>query len=1322
MKVQPIQSPLPGERVVGVDPIMRPQVETNRRRLNLYPGRTLSDLALTAEQSGRAGRLALRGQMATHGVVTGLEVGMEAPSGQERSEVLYLAPGLGLAASGEDVVVPQTHRVALSDLPVFAPSALLAESRENDSEESDSVESDSVADDGERDDTPAAGGAGALLARRMGPPLRELVERGVALPRAAILVLQPIAAEMIGTLDPTDPCEQDPESYAFDDWQLVDGCRPVLYAWPAEWMPLPVPGDRWRNRLAYTIFERETQLAPGEVMPWETLGVPIGLIGFEADFSPIFIDRHSVVRAGGRPRSRRNPTTGAGSSQLWRARIEQFTEHLDAVQRDGNSTPEATAQLRYLPPVGLLPRDAVDLETRQTRFFPGSFAIDAVPVPLEQLEIAFEASASLRPFDTFTADHVRILVPVPQAWYEPRLLQTEVVDPAFQEAIDRFTAERAVWLRRRQEVRRRSSALVRAITGEPLVFPEPDPDALEDEEIASDELDPMEGSHGTSPVLDDAGNPISDQDGQPTLRVDALEELRSQLQKSSPLREEEINELNARGLERFISYLDEKIRRANDRVDFGFLRVQADIYRVRQLLLGTTAATRLATSPALAAIVKGESAVATREDLLGFLAAARGKPIVHPDGGTTPSAGDTPTTPTAPAAGTGEPSGPVFHHASRSLSTELIRPDAGRLADIGGTTDPGSRLGGIADPGGRLGGTVDRGTIDSLDQRVGDRMPGEGLLFQARPTTREKIIGQSPIIGADYDFRTVTVTERLEVPPAPETKNFTAANKFEVVSELAELDIRLDDLLVPGVPIRVDGQPQYDERTGLPRRHEVALGNLGNLAELLDDPNPRDGDEATFFGVATDLLDHTTTLLRRVEGRIQSYRNALVACNETLNRLRTLLSGADRRLKEIGDSLAEARHDVAVARALLAEEMARIGAINERRAQILAEHVRFLAFQRPRLSHALLSDTPVRPLNPDVTELPPPACAVRPVEAPAELHAMVELLRRAPVRWFTGLPKLLGGLDRLELLHSTVVGARQRALLQEQGTSPGPAPTGLLGNAIARALAAQQTVVEKRRLEVAAFDLSRFASQSWSSSKRQAEQLVSLGDLIDGGQGRIIVNRGAARELEEILRTATCLYVRFGEVLPGIRLGWAERLSQHDTPIDLRDLNVLPRWGEIQLLDRREIQMLTDWLYGRVDSKQPDAVAMISDLVRVCLLLASHAPVNRIVAGQVSKPTTVRPGSRIELTVDLTRVHVGMQVLLYSGSQAVARAVVEDLSASHAAARVVHAFQEGIELAEGARAQFAEPSAVTAATSVPRSSSLSRQGSPEMPGFGRSHP
>jgi hypothetical protein len=222
----------------------------------------------------------------------------------------------------------------------------------------------------------------------------------------------------------------------------------------------------------------------------------------------------------------------------------------------------------------------------------------------------------------------------------------------------------------------------------------------------------------------------------------------------------------------------------------------------------------------------------------------------------------------------------------------------------------------------------------------------------------------------------------------------------------------------------------------------------------------------------------------------------------------------------------------------------------------------------------------------------------------------------------------------------------------------------------------------------AQLDLAAIQAAGWHTARDRAADVVTLGDLIDAGHGRTAVARAAAEELDRIAHVGSCLYERFGEVLPAIRLDWAERLSQFDEAIDLRNLFSLPRWREVDALDRREMQALVSWLYDRIDVGTADAAALMSDFVRTALLLASHAPVNRIIAGRVAKPTKVSVGGRVELTVDITKVRIGMPVLLFQGASAVARAVVEDLAGGRAAARVLTATTQTVELAEGAHAQF----------------------------------
>jgi hypothetical protein len=79
-----------------------------------------------------------------------------------------------------------------------------------------------------------------------------------------------------------------------------------------------------------------------------------------------------------------------------------------------------------------------------------------------------------------------------------------------------------------------------------------------------------------------------------TRQLTPLQTLKTQLGTQVPT---EASQLDANGLEKFIILLENKVQQANDRLDFHFLRVQTDIYRIRQRVLGVEEATRLATSP-----------------------------------------------------------------------------------------------------------------------------------------------------------------------------------------------------------------------------------------------------------------------------------------------------------------------------------------------------------------------------------------------------------------------------------------------------------------------------------------------------------------------------------------------------------------------------------------------------------------------------------------------------------------------------------------------------------------------------------------------------
>ena len=142
--------------------------------------------------------------------------------------------------------------------------------------------------------------------------------------------------------------------------------------------------------------------------------------------------------------------------------------------------------------------------------------------------------------------------------------------------------------------------------------------------------------------------------------------------------------------------------------------------------------------------------------------------------------------------------------------------------------------------------------------------------------------------------------------------------------------------------------------------------------------------------------------------------------------------------------------------------------------------------------------------------------------------------------------------------------------------------------------------------------------------------------------------------------------------------------------MNLRNLHTLPRFGELDYRERYAMQSLTDWLYSRLVIKYSEAASLASDLIRVAVLLASHAPVNELIAGQVAEPTRVKPGSRVRVVADLSRVRVGMAVSMVSGSSTVARGKVADIAGGQVMAEISTTVGATVEMAAGSRVQIGE--------------------------------
>jgi hypothetical protein len=485
---------------VAVQPRLVGRVDAGeQRRMNAFAGRALTAPLLHAEQNHRSRHIALLNRALSAGVVEGLGLAFfEADLAPMDSaadappEALDLATprratlesGLCLAAHGEEVVVPTALDFDALDLPVLAPGWLLA---------------------GEAPLPGPADADGSVLdARRVGLSLRDELAAGHAVPRVGIVVLEPVEHWQVEGADPFDQCERDLEAEAFEDQQRRDAGRLLYYAWPDEWLASLAPDVAWRNRLAYCIFGREATLGSAQAMPWHGVGVPVALVAFNAAWQPLFADRAAVVRSGGRPRGsallaplRRaadeatRRIAASGERFLWQARIEQLSEHLAESQLAGADIGGLSAQLRLLPPAGLLPLQAVDVRARRNHFFPSTLDLFAAPVPLEQLDLLLEEAAGLGPIDLSVRDRLSVFVPVPQAVFEPDLLVIEQADPTGEigRTLARFVDVRADWLRRRQNLREKQHVLRLGVDGSanapPLSAAGDDPLRLEDESLGA---------------------------------------------------------------------------------------------------------------------------------------------------------------------------------------------------------------------------------------------------------------------------------------------------------------------------------------------------------------------------------------------------------------------------------------------------------------------------------------------------------------------------------------------------------------------------------------------------------------------------------------------------------------------------------------------------------------------------------------------------------------------------------------------------------------------------------------------------------------------
>lgn len=1259
--------------------------DTVTQRLRFYRGRPLTAAALLLEARNLESRFALTARVLADGVVDGFQVALADQA--SRPGGFTLGPGYAIAPSGHDLTLGHPVTLDFNRLPRH-----LAQDANN---------------------VPAN------------------------LAGVGVLVLEPVAAQE--TVLPPDPAQDrafrreqqlDPGFAPFADARITDGLRVKLVFLDAL-AGLATARDGL-NRATDAVIKAEAQGAP--LARHARHAVAVALIGFDAAGRVLWIGRHGAARRGGGmpPLLPMNTGGSAVPPPLGQACLDALLEQVTQIRRADPAAALVRQQFRNLPPAGLLPTRVVAPSGSDTLpgmvemslpLFPPQWAQSLSPVPIGQLDSILAAASALQGYDLDQAvDAVHWYVPVPDALFDLELLQRPVVDAGFGNAVAAYQGKLALARANRGLLRDQAVAVLGPIDNATSVQFPPDTDTVP-------------GEDGFT-AIGTASAPRFDTEASAVV-TDWLAKISPSL--LSPL-QRDLGTLTGampasgrRGLAPLISDLDGAISKADDFIDFGYTRVQADIYRLRQSILDNDEATKLATFPVLAGIAKGSNAMATNRGLLDHFKSAK-------------------ATVAAPAPVQDPPADAPAFLGGTMMAVRLLPLTVNFASTTTNDTSAGggTAIGGIsyvdrhvlADTAFKYSAQGYATTLETSSAKYVDvfnesrAMAVDELAFSSVMETRAGITLASAIPGASRDLRTVTIAARLEESAAVSARLSALRVKADTLNTLNGLGLGLGGVVAPIVALLADCAVMTLQRydafhtsllgsaalTGLANAMKAGLITLSHgdtsgmdvvmvnfadpavktlltqpatngglsaeaatvaqahvdamrrehspifaprvpagkpgLADMVLnrvlDPDPDDNtDEGAFLSAAVSILESVVAIFRATEQRVLVIRAFLEQTTDALAKLQGIADRWRAALALADHTLAEARHDLRVAMALLTEETARIEALRLHRIGVIVDHVKVLAYARPRVLRAHGKGTTTGRMLPGVYADPLPAALAQSAPLPGDLAKMMATLRDVPVGWFAASAQIMAGYQSPKVLDDAFHWAAQSAavrLLSQQSIAmaqPTPPVTETKrGRArqVTTRIIKQYGALSNRLLGLrGGTDLSQIAAQGWMEKRKQAEVVLSLNDLIVGG-GDTANSKAALTELDHIARITAALFARLRNAPAAVRLIWADTLSVYDSKPGLHDIATLPGWYDLDAGARSDLAALHGWLFHRMTPGNPEAQALMSDVVQVAILMAAHGETDDIVAARVVTEINVAASDVVELTLDRGIAPVGARV------------------------------------------------------------------------------
>lgn len=1314
MKIGPIPDPFSGEKIASIYPRIASFVDQTPRlgRLNYFPGRHLTATALQMEQAVRTQRLALRARAVDAGVVSGLEVSWRTASGGVQFEI---QPGQGITTDGVDVAIDHVVDAAFEDLWLFdiptgqvgslpiglmdgGPSAAFAAVlllQPGFVDDADLPLAVQTTDNG-TDFTPCP---------RV--PTDEVYYKTTSTD-ALRLVLYPLPWN-----EPPGALWQNRVAWSVFNVEAAGGTLP----WLSQGVPIAMIGfndglvPEWIDRQAvarpagrprHTVliqpgFDRRVWRARFDQFcaQLSQLTAPQASIQFARFLPPIGLLPKAYLTLTKQPANEATPATWNVLQSFFPS---SYTidisvvplEQLDALIDD--CVPLQPYDLTKIDAVRLL------LPVSQQWFDPALLAIEVIDPQFDEqiatyrqargdvlaqrydlasrrhmLELSVDGNSTPYPLSESDVDLQRLENPEDPVSAPPGDDLQYGVQRTVIETVPNYTSDVM------NQLRATAQTFLKTFTNE---------DIAEFQSLfASCGIDPTQTATAFSPDTPPAwlagltvavANSPLEAGEQDELR----RELLAYLKKQCAIQAQEAQKVASATLEDLIAFFTAEANEADELVDSGFLKARTDVFRLGTLLSNSSLATKFVASPSLANIIDRKppktdpvAVNAFASQLLADFAPSAigsgGSPATNPTpGNTAPLAGGMKVRSLSLSTG-GLVGGVSLGGIPQETWTNLGQAGDGLVASRDAVQSLSSKLLGANSP------------LTAAEQDAFKQFTSSAQAFASADTV--SLLQRAAQVGTFADTYVANFNDlsqrqiraipldRLQPALAPTIRQEIHDGRLEIFERLTRLNLSLADLTTdfvdaPGTPVRPQ-LPTFVTRlrfqTLISRRRFDTIATIQQTSDTTGQVN--DADESQHFSSGVSYADMAMAALRAVEARVKDYRAFISACQTALDQTKTFIDQITTALKSVEIDLEAARQDVAVALALKAEEQARLDQINAHREKVLNDHVQLVVFHRPR-AIALNVDVPIRPIEPALMTDPIIDCLLENPSPPSDLGALRDIFRASPARWFKYAPQWIEKVDHwdhLRIMLERSVSVAIPALDQTPFVSSGRYTQPLTLLYQARQAAAKKYVAAAQNINVATL-----SSLSWVDLQQQARQQLTLDHLITAGPAPLA--KAAAEELEHLFVVATCLHQNFSAVPGLVRLDWAERFGQFDqVAIDFRDLSRLPAWNRIEFTLRREMQLHTDWLFSRIDVNEPEAIALINDLIRVALLLASHAPVDQLIVGHpVDTEITPRPGTLIKVITDPIRIRRGMDVVCNISPTQMVRAVVEDISATNVAARI----------------------------------------------------